>query len=148
MKWVLSHASDDIRHWQLQKDSESQLLTINLQGLSLRLAGNARRLFFLEVQGLLQKKLLLRTEYGIAIGEIALTDKPSGQLTLNDHKFFYRQEKNQLQILDGEKQLISACTLPDNFQNKIEAHALLFGFAWFVTADALVEKEVALSATA
>lgn len=146
MKWVLSHASDDIHHWQLQKEDSFKLLTLNLQRLSLRLAGSSKRLFFLDVQGFLQKKILLRTEYGITIGETAFADKSSGQLLLNGRKFFYRQDKKQLLLFDSEKQLINKCELPENPPSKIEVYGLLFGLAWFSTADVAEEKEKTLSA--
>jgi hypothetical protein len=146
MKWVLSHASDDIRHWQLQQENRSRSLIINLQRRSLRLDGNSKRLFFLEVQGVLQKKVLLRTEYGITIGETALTDKLPGPLLLNGHKFFYRLENDQWMLLDNERGLVDVCEFPVSPPSRLEVYGLAFGFAWFTTADAVAEKENSLPA--
>src|SRR5690349_8063968 len=108
MKWVLSHALDEVHHWQLQQEDEVKFLSFNLQRLSLRLSGFTKRLFFLEEQGFLQRKIFLRTEYGIALGETAFSEKPSsGQLMLNEKKFFFRTTDTGLQIFDTEKALLA-----------------------------------------
>jgi hypothetical protein len=150
MKWVLSHASDDIHHWQLQKEVGFEFLSFNSQWLSLRLTGSSKRLLFLRVQGFLQKKVLLQTEYGVQLGETALTDKlSSGQLLLNEQAFFYEIGDYQLVLFNGEKQVLASCYLPEETViEKLELYALLFGFAWFMTANAAVEsKELATVTT-
>ena len=148
MKWILSHASDDIHHWQLQTTNSSKSLIVNLQRLSLRLSGLSKRLFFLDVQGFLNKKIILRTEYGVALGETAFNDKPSlGLVTINDRKFSYGVNENKLQLFDNEKQVISTCELSNETKtSKLEFFSLLFGLLWFSTADAVAEKQ--FSATA
>ena len=148
MKWILSHASDDIHHWQLQQEDSSKSLIAYLQRFSLRLSGLSKRLFFLDVQGFLHKKIVLRTEYGVALGETAFIDKPSsGLVTINDQKFSYSVSGDQLQLFDSEKQAISTCEVsPEATANKLEFFGLLFGLAWFSTADTVMER--ALSATA
>jgi hypothetical protein len=150
MKWVLSHATDDIHHWQLQKENGSKSLIFHQQRLSLRLSGLSKRLFFLNVQGFLKKKILLRTEYGIVIGEAPFAEKSlTGQLILNGQTFFYRLEKAQLFLLDSEKQLMARCDLlPEATVEKVEFYSLLFGFAWFLTADAVTEKKPEISVPA
>jgi hypothetical protein len=150
MKWVLSHATDGFHHWQLQQENQAKLLIFHLSRLSLRLTGIIKRLFFLQEQGFLQKKVLLRSEYGIVLGEATPTDKSSpGQLLLNGQKFFYRTESTQLILLDNDKQLVGACELPAEAPaNRLERFGLLFSFAWFLTADAAADKDRALSVTA
>jgi hypothetical protein len=108
-----------------------------LQRLSLRLIGFSKRLFFLQVQGFLQKKILLRSEYGVIIGETAFTDKPSsGQLTINGQKFFHRVEEEKLVLLNSENMVVGTSQImPKAFTNRYEFYSLLFGFAWFLTAD-------------
>ena len=134
MKWILSLASDDIHHWQLEHEQGVECLRFNRQWHSLRLTGTSKRLLFLRVQGLLQKKVLLQTEYGISLGETALADKLSaGQLTLNDQRFFYEVTTDQLFLFNTEKQLLASCGLPADLAfEKLELYGLLFGFAWFV----------------
>ena len=149
MKWVLSHATDGLHHWLLQQGENTRSLIINLQRLSLRLVGITKRLFFLQVQGLLNKKILLRSEYGVVIGEAPFTSKPSpGQLTMNGQKLFHRIEDQKLVLLNSEKAVVGTSDLTQNAINdKLEFYSLLFGFAWFITAD-IAEKDGLLPATA
>jgi hypothetical protein len=137
MKWVLSHATDGLHHWLLQQEEASRSLILNLQRLSLRLIGFSKRLFFLQVQGFLQKKILLRSEYGVIIAETAFTDKPSsGQLTINGQKFFHRVEEEKLVLLNSENMVVGTShMMPGAFTNRYEFYSLLFGFAWFLTSD-------------
>lgn len=150
MKWVLSQATDEFHHWLLQKQEGTRSLIVNLHRLSLRLIGVSKRLFFLQVHGFLQKKILLRSEYGVVLGETAFSSKPSpGQLTFNGQKFFHRIEEGQLVLLDNEKKPLGKSELAGGEQmNKFEFYSLLFGLAWFLTADGVAEKERPLSITA
>lgn len=150
MKWVLSHATDEIHHWQLQQDGGPKFLSFNLTRLSLRLSGITKRLFFLEEQGFLQKKIFLRNEYGIALGETVFSEQPSsGQFILNEKKFFYYTTDTQVQIFDHEKVLFAQSDIALFVHlEPVEFYGLLFAFAWFATADAKEEKEGTLSITA
>ena len=138
MKWVLSHATDELHHWLLQLEKGSRSLTLNLQRLSLRIAGLSKRLFFLQVQGFLQKKVVLCSEYGVSLGETVFTEQPSqGQLVLNEQKFFYKLKDDRLMLMDGEKNNIGESEiLQKEAQRGYEFYSLLFGFAWFLTNDA------------
>lgn len=149
MKWVLSHATDGLHHWLLQQEENTRSLIINLQRLSLRLIGITKRLFFLQVQGLLNKKILLRSEYGVVIGEAPFANKPSpGQLTINGQKMYHRIEDEKLVLLNSEKAVVGSSDLtPNSLTDKFEFYSLLFGFAWFLTAD-VAEKDGLLPATA
>lgn len=148
MKWVLSHATDEIHHWLLQQEEGSRSLTFHLQRSSLRLNGFSKRLFFLQVQGLLQKKVLLSSEYGVALGEAVFAEKPSpGQLVFNGQRFFFQTEEGKLLLLDSEKNLLGECRIEQKALHKHEFYALLFGFAWFVTADTVAEKTYAVLET-
>ncbi len=150
MKWVLSHATDGFHHWLLQQEENTRSLIFNIQRLSLRLIGITKRLFFLQVQGLLNKKILLRSEYGVVIGEAPFTSNPSpGQLTINGQKLFHRIEDQKLILLNSEKAVVGSSDLTQNaINNKLEFYSLLFGFAWFLTADTASDKDSVLSATA
>lgn len=150
MKWIFSHATDDIHHWQLQKERGSGTLSFNPQHLSLRLTGNSKRVFFLRLQGLLQKKVQLHSEYGAQIGETAFADNPAaGQLLVNEQRFFYHRSNAQLFLLDSEKQLFATCELPrEAAVETFVFYSLLFGLVWFLTADLQAEKELLQTATA
>ena len=113
------------------------------QRRSLRLNGFSKRLFFLEEQGFLQKKLVLRSEYGVEMGEVPFGGNAFfGQLTINGEKFFYQMEHEKLLLLDSEKNPLSDCEIVGEASlGKEEFYSLLFGFAWFVTADAAANAE-------
>lgn len=150
MKWVLSHATDGLHHWLLQQEENTRLLIINLQRLSLRLIGITKRLFFLQVQGLLHKKIQLCSEYGVVIGEAPFASKPSpGQLTINGQKLFHRIEDEKLVLLNSEKAVVGTSALTQKaMDNRFEFYSLLFGFAWFLTADTAADHDHRLTATA
>lgn len=143
MKWIFSHATDDIHHWQLQKEEGAASLRFNLQRLSLRLSGTSKRLFFLRVKGLLQKKVQLLSEYGAAIGETSFTTTPStGQIAFNGQTFFYRNSEAQLRLFTVDNLLLATCALPaETAIGKFAFYSLLFGLAWFLTADSPAGKE-------
>lgn len=149
MKWVLSHATDELRHWLLQLEEGSRSLTLNLQRLSLRLHGFSKRLFFLQVQGLLQKKVLLRSEYGIVMGETVFAEKSfPAPVIVNEQKLFYQVADEKLQLLDSGKNIIGECQLADRYgPGKPEFYGLLFGFAWFLTADSVANTYEAFKAS-
>ncbi|RYZ57344.1 MAG: hypothetical protein EOO14_11090 [Chitinophagaceae bacterium] len=149
MKWVLSHATDGLHHWLLQQEENTRSLIFNLQRLSLRLMGLTKRIFFLQVQGLLNKKILLRSEYGVVIGEAPFVSKPSpGQFTINGQKMYHRIEDEKLVLLNSQKAVVGRSDLTTNsLTDKFEFYSLLFGFAWFLTAD-IAEKDRVLPATA
>ena len=150
MQWVLSHATDGLHHWQLQEQSQTRSLIFNQHRLSLRLSGKSRRLFFLEVQGFLHKKILLCSEYGVVIAETAFSEKlQPGQLTCNGQKFFYTVGNNCMQVFNSEKQLIGSSDItPTGEINRYEFYSLLFGQTWFLTADTAIENTAVLTGTA
>ncbi len=150
MKWVLSHATDELHHWLLQLQEGSRSLTLNLKRLSLRLHGFSKRLFFLQVQGFLNKKVLLRSEYGVVLGETAFAEKPSAApLLFNGQRFFYTLENEKLVLLDSEKNTVGQSDISaEATTGKYEFYALLFGLAWLLTADAAGVKPQELPATA
>lgn len=150
MKWVLSHATDGLHHWLFQQEECSRSLVLNLQRLSLRLLGFTKRLFFLQVQGFIQKKILLRSEYGVVIGETAFSEKPSpGQLMMNGQKLFHHIEDEKLVLRNSENVIVGTSQMTQRAaMNRFEFYSLLFGFAWFLTADSATESTSVLPVTA
>lgn len=97
----------------------------------------------MDVQGFLHKKVLLRSEYGVEIGETAFAEQPTAaSLLLDGKKFFYQAESGRLELFDSEKNLLASCGLdvPDGME-KLEFYSLLFGFVWLQTAGVPTAKE-------
>lgn len=150
MKWILSHTEDGIHQWQLQQEDKSKRLIVHPQRLSLRLIGTSKRLFFLDVQGFLHKKIFLRNEYGVEMGETAFTENPdSGDLLLNGQNYSYTADDRQLALFDSENNLLATSEIArEPALETLELYSLLFGLAWFITADGLTEKDREISTTA
>lgn len=137
MKWVLSHLSDEHQKWELHDAPEPAQLTYNLQHQSLRIRSKTSRLFFLESSGRFQKKLVLRSEYGIIIGEAAVAPQDTeASLTLNDTRFYYRFSEHQFFLLDKNHEVISMADVDQpGLPHRMTMYALLFGHAWIVNAQ-------------
>ncbi|HYO20900.1 MAG TPA: hypothetical protein VER36_00760 [Flavisolibacter sp.] len=137
MKWVLSHQSDDHHKWLLHEAHEPVQLTYNLSNHSLRIKSKNNRLFFLEITGFFQKKLLLRSEYGVVLGESSFTTTTKeGTLLMNELKYHFRIKNDQLSLSDKNKNLLSAVVIePAVALDKQEAFALLFCQAWLLNAS-------------
>jgi hypothetical protein len=150
MKWVLSHTTDEFHHWLLQHEEGSRSLTLNRQRLSLRLNGSSKRLFFLQVQGFLNKKVLLCSEYGVVLGETPFNEKPAAaQLLFNGQRFSYAVEEGKLVLFDSERNIVGESDITEEATaDKYELYALVFGLAWFLTADVVAEKQRVLPVTA
>lgn len=108
MKWVLSHQSSEHHRWQLRDAAEPALFTYHLQNRSVRIKAKTARLFFLEMAtAFFHKKILLRSEYGILVGEAQLA--PAGKLaalTLDDRKYYYCWEDQDLLLYNRDKSLL------------------------------------------
>jgi hypothetical protein len=149
MKWVLTHATDEHHHWLLQQDEGARSLIFNLQRCSLRLGGFSKRLFFLQTQGFLQKKIQLCSEYGVVMGEAHFSDKGfPASFSVNNQRLYCQRNGESLLLFNGEKNLVGECEMPEKaISDRFEFYSLLFGFAWFLTADAVADKSRVLSLT-
>jgi hypothetical protein len=122
---------------------------LNIQSSSFRLNATTKRLFFIESSGLLQNKTVLKTEYGVEIGEwIALRSIKSGFVTLNAKKLNYRITGQEFRITDKSKQTVAVCDFSylKEFE-KPELAAILFSIAWLVN-ETPKEKPVSKKTTA
>jgi hypothetical protein len=136
MKWVLSHQSTDNHKWLLQDAPETAQFTYNLQNHSIRIKGKSSRLFFLEPSGFFQKKIVLRSEYGVVLAESPAAATKEGTLLMNDLKYFFQWENSQLSLFDKNKNLVSSVAIEAADEMAREAQAvLLFCHAWLVYAS-------------
>ena len=150
MKWVLSQQSLDHHRWILQESNEQAQFTYNHEHRSIRIkSSSSSRLFFLEVTGLFQKKIQLRSEYGVVVGESTWPPENSDRsIQLNHEKYYFRWQHRHLSLLTKEKKLIQDIDLEHEAElQKFEIFALLFCSLWLVNTNAnMVTKENAMVA--
>lgn len=143
MKWVLLHQSGEHHRWMLQTDDGPVHFTYNFQFRSIRIKSKTARLFFLEeADGLFQKKVLLRSEYGVVMGEAQATHTAKGgTLLFNNEKFFYRWNEDRLLLLNRYKKAVfeTQIGLRDDV-DRLEQMAFVFCNAWLCSLPAEAEK--------
>ena len=137
MKWILSQQSLAHHRWLLQDAKDEAQFTYNNEHRSIRIKGKGSRLFFLEITGLFQKKILLRSEYGVVVGESTWPPENSdGSIQLNQERYYFKWQQKTLSLLTRAKQLIhSIHTEHEAELDRLEKFALLFSSLWMVYAD-------------
>jgi hypothetical protein len=140
MKWVLSQQSLEHNRWLLQDAQEPAQFTFNHHHNSIRIKGRSNRLFFLEVKGVFQKKVLLRSEYGVVFGETQLVPQKDVFIFMNDQKYNYHWKDDQLCFLDKNGNIISTFAVEHTQLHRIEQLALIFASAWISFANANGKK--------
>ena len=150
MKWVLSHQSAEHHRWVLQTGNDAVTFTYNFSYRSIRIKSKTSRLFFLEEEdGFFQKKVLLRSEYGVIMGETQATHTSKGGVLLfNNEKFFYRWSEGKLLLLNRNKIVVFETGIelrPD--AGKLEQMAFVFCNAWLLSAEAGIKNTVAVLTT-
>jgi hypothetical protein len=127
----------------LTKDGEEIAnFKYNRNSSSIRLHYSQKRLFFLSQEGLLQNKILLKTEYGVAIGEnYYIKNHRKGILHLSDKKFHYTVEQNGVQLCDKKKQPLAGIAFEG--AGTIDSHemsAVVFSMAWLLLSETTAHK--------
>ena len=131
-----SLVTTDRTNFTLSQDSnEIATIKYNAHSHSVRLHSNERRVFFLEQVGLLQNKILLKTEYGFEIGEnYHIKHQHKGVFHLSKDKFSYSVEQNAIHISDKRKQLMGSFSFANaTALDSYELATLLFSLAWMLT---------------
>jgi hypothetical protein len=115
----------------------------NDQFQSLRLHSTERRLFFLSQEGLLQNKMVLKTEYGFEIGENHQVKHNKGIIHLGETKANYTLQKDSIEISDRHKKPLMSFAFPDaETLNGHELSAVLFSLMWLY-----VQSEISATTT-
>lgn len=142
MKWVLSHQSYDHHRWLLRDAEEPAQFTYHLSHHSVRIKAKTARLFFLEETGFLHKKVLLRSEYGVVVGEAqAITAGRMAQLVLDGKKYFYCWKDGQLSLYNKNKTLLLNAAIECRHDTeKMELAAFVFLTAWMQTVTTEVRN--------
>jgi hypothetical protein len=113
--------------------TEIATIKYTAQSQSVRLQSNERRVFFLEEVGVLQSKILLKTEYGVQIGENYYTKQQhKGVLYLSKQKFSYSIDADAINMYHKRQQLIFQLDKA-NALDAQDVSALLFSLAWMLT---------------
>jgi hypothetical protein len=101
-------------------------------------------LFFLERKGILQSKMLLKTEYSVIVGESYFgMDRVSGLLNFQGSKYTFKLDSDGLKILDSHKENVFSFNIHNTEAlDLFEFCALLFASA-IVTHKYLVKHQLA-----
>jgi hypothetical protein len=128
MNWNLTNILDDFHQWTLTGYNANVDFRYHSEAQSMRLNTDDKRLFFLEKKGILQSKILLKTEYSVVVGESYFgRNRRTGLLTFGAARYSFAFSSEGLSISDSHKENIfnfdiTTSTRPDLF----EFSALLF----------------------
>ncbi len=113
MRWETVKASEEQEIYNLYKDDEKRLtLVYNPFSNSARVECNKeKRVFLIRKEGFRRNKTVIRSEYGIKIGEFGQENKQQ-YIEVNNEKFFYSTRNNPLAELflfkaDAEQPVVS-----------------------------------------
>lgn len=146
MKWVLSHQSREYRRWILRNAEDEAEFTYHVYNHSVRIKAKTLRLFFLQQIGFLQKKILLRSEYGVVVAEAQAANRGRiGTLLFDNRKLAYRFDGKELLIFDKERKVIAEQRIEcRDDTGKLEEMAFVFMAAWMAVSAADARKAEAL----
>lgn len=128
-------------------DKEIADFKYNRSSNSIRIHYTQKRLFFLSQEGFLQNKVLLKTEYGVHIGENAyIKNQRKGTMHLSEKKFQYTIGQDGVQLFDRKKELLANVSF-DGAANadSHEVSVIMFSLAWLLISEdtSLVKQQLA-----
>ena len=119
MKWEAAPSVSGNETYHLYKD-DRKILTLNLHSLSnsARIEfDNEKRVILIRKEGFRKKKIVLRSEYGIKIGELGHENKLDF-IEVNKERFYYTIQNNPLAELVLYKESVNkpvvTCSLDTN----------------------------------
>lgn len=148
MKWILKNGEGYIHHWQIETEEPVASVKYSEKSHSVRIDAQVRRLFFFEDTGVFIRKRLIKTEYGVVIGECYSKDKNTGYIFIDKKRIFYSLKNNRLVLYRGNTKLAKATI--DTFQqiDDYEISAIGFAFLWMcesgIVQKALAEPELVM----
>jgi hypothetical protein len=133
MNWNLANMLDGFHQWTLNGYEGNVDFRYNREAQSMRLNADDKRLFFLEKKGMLQSKILLKTEYSVIVGESYFgRSRRTGLLTFDGKKYSFGFGPEGLSISDSHKENIF------NFDITGSTHADLYEFAAILFASVII----------
>ena len=164
MKWVyVNQPSAYMRKYQLTEGDDAKLvIKYNLDQHSVRLSSEENhRLFFIDKTGLWHNKTILKNEYGVEIGRLAI-DKVHGTgiIEMEGKKYFYTLQNNtQLVVFEHSVSMpLAVCdmtaapsfsSMTANRYTNEEYACFLLGICWYlfpITATEHLEYAAAIVA--
>jgi len=159
MRWITARSVSGNEIYQLYK-SEKKILTLSFNPFSnsARIEfDKEKRVFLVRKEGFLKKKIVLRNEYGVKIGELGQEHKQEF-IDMNDQRFYYATRNNPGSELVLYKESIEKpvviCSLnTDNGNTSININeksgmdvlshsGLLIALCWYLFLPAARENEV------
>ena len=147
MKWVyVNQPSVYIRKYQLTEGDKSKLvIKYNLDQQSVRISSEENhRLFFIDKTGLWHNRTILKNEYGVEIGRLAI-DKVHGTgiIEIEGKKYYYTlQNDSQLVVFEHTVNMpLAVCdmtaapsfaSLSGNKYSNEEYACFLLGICWYL----------------
>lgn len=147
MKWENITSTSSSETYQL-RHNDKQLLTLTLHPFSNTARVNCedeKRVFLIRKEGFRRNKTVLRTEYGIKLGELG-TDEKGNFISIHEDRFYYSTRQNELTELvlykDDIGQPLVVCGLDMNNGdtslrfadgNSLVSHPeLLMALSWYM----------------
>lgn len=159
MRWEIVRSDEGQEIYNLYKEDEKRLTLIyNPLSSSARVECNReKRIFQIRKEGFLRNKTVIRSEYGIKIGEIGSLNKQHF-IEVNDEKFYFSTENNPLaQLLlykDSKEQPVVTCGLhtengsaavffrKDKILGEMPHPGLLMALCWYLFLPVARENTV------
>lgn len=157
MKWIpINTRREGIHEYHLVEDDQlTMVLKFNPETHSVRINSAAnQRVFFLENEGMLTGKYVLKNEYGMPIGHLN-SDKwnaDGGTINIDANRYTYRinhSAETMISLYDNDHSRMPLnCELTGNFANQFSAGkllnadtcSLLLGLCWLLAAPAVKTK--------
>ena len=159
MRWETVKTGPDQEVYNLYKDNEKRLTLIyNPFSNSARVECNKeKRVFLVRKEGFRRNKTVIRSEYGIKIGEFG-QEKKQQYIEVNNEKFFYQTQNNPLAELilykENQEQPVISCGLQtqngsaglyfrkDKTLGEMPHPGLLMALCWFMFLPVARENTV------
>ena len=158
MQWQSVKSTTGQREYALWHNSKKViLLTFHPSSNSARVeSAKEKRVFLIRNEGFLKNKTVMRTEYGIRIGQLRFENKENF-VEINDEKFFYTIREDLVPEVviykESKEEPFMVCSLnidSTHFtQNKtlpasLES-GLLLSMCWYLMMPSLKEKETKMA---
>ena len=162
MRWELVNTTPEHEIYHLYKD-DKKLLTLELNPFSNSArveCNNEKRVFLIRKEGLRRNKTVIRSEYGIKIGEFGHESKEQF-IDVNDERFYFTSQKEPKDTLllykDNKEKPVISCSL-DVKKGNASVHftkdkslsgtshpGLLMALCWYMFLPVTKEKMVDLA---